>query len=47
MTSMRRVNMAFGQNGFVFPAPWGDAPGYGEEWPSAKSAVSENVQLQK
>ncbi|MFT4558590.1 MAG: hypothetical protein ACI92S_003971, partial [Planctomycetaceae bacterium] len=40
--SLCDVNMAFGQKGLVFSAPWGDAPGYGEEWPSAKSAAVRN-----
>jgi hypothetical protein len=35
--------MAFGQNGLVFTAPWGDAPGYGDEWPSAKTVANPNV----
>ncbi|MFM7074039.1 MAG: hypothetical protein ACKO38_19810, partial [Planctomycetota bacterium] len=29
------VNMAFGQTIRDGPNSWGDAPGYGEKWPSA------------
>jgi hypothetical protein len=35
--------MTFGQNGLIFTAPWGDAPGYGDGWPSAKTVASPNV----
>jgi hypothetical protein len=35
--------MTFGQNGLIFTAPWGDAPGYGAGWPSAKTVASPNL----
>jgi len=33
------VNIAFGQTLCERMRPWGDAPGYGERWPSAKGAM--------
>jgi hypothetical protein len=39
------VNMAFGQSIPDAPNSWGDAPGYGENRPSAKRSVA-NAQLQ-
>jgi hypothetical protein len=46
-TSLYDVNMAFGQKGLVFPTSWGDAPGYGEKWPSAKSAAVQKCATSK
>ena len=42
----RRLNMAFGQNTCHTKESWGDAPGYGEKRPSARSDGSRKTQLQ-
>ena len=41
------VNMAFGQKRLVFPRSWGCAPGYGDEWPSAKTVPYQNTATSK
>jgi hypothetical protein len=35
------MNMAFGQNGESRFRSWGGAPGYGDDWPSAKESRGE------
>ena len=39
--------MAFGQTSLVLPESWGDAPGYDDQWPSAKSTAIQNSATSK
>ena len=44
-SASRNVIMAFGQISHSYPPSWGVAPGYGDEWPSAKCGSAKSVRI--